>query len=191
MATEEKDKVTDTQQVEPENTTQEPENKAENQEKETIEIKEVPSETDVLKNEVAELKDKYIRLYSEFDNFRKRTSKEKIDLIKTANEDVIKAILPTLDDFERAMKSIGDDENVKAAKEGIEIIYNKLFKTIESKGLKAMVAVGEVFDVELHEAITQIPAPSEDMKGKIIDEVEKGYYLNDKVIRFAKVVTGA
>ncbi len=188
MAPEEKDKVTDTQSVDNENTNPETEPTAEKQEKqETGEV----SETDLLKNEVAELKDKYLRLYSEFDNFRKRTSKEKIDLSKTANEDVIKAILPTLDDFERALKSLGDDDSIKPAKDGMAIIYNKLFKTLEGKGLKAMNATGEVFDVELHEAITQIPAPSEDLKGKIIDEVEKGYFLNEKVIRFAKVVTGA
>lgn len=188
MAQEEKDKVIDNQEVENVNAPQEADNSTENQ---GTEEKQELSETDVLKNEVAELKDKYLRLYSEFDNFRKRTSKEKMDLTKTANEDVVKALLPTLDDFERAMKSIGDDENLKAAKEGIELVYHKLFKTLESKGLKAMVSVGAPFDVELHEAITQIPAPSEDMKGKIIDEVEKGYYLHDKVIRFAKVVTGA
>lgn len=188
MATEEKDKVTDTQQVENENSSQETENTAKNS---ANEVKEGLSETDTLKNEVAELKDKYLRLYSEFDNFRKRTSKEKIDLTKTANEEVLKAILPTLDDFERAFKAIGNDDNVKAAKEGIEIIYHKLYKTLEAKGLKAMSSIGEAFDPELHEAITQIPAPSEDLKGKIVDEVEKGYYLNDKVIRFAKVVTGA
>jgi molecular chaperone GrpE len=185
MASEEKDKVTDTQEVESENTTSKTENSSEN------EVKQELSETEVLTNEVAELKDKYLRLYSEFDNFRKRTSKEKMDLIKTGNEDMVKAILPTLDDFDRALKSIGDDESSKIAKEGMIIIHNKLLKSLESKGLKAMVTVGEVFDVELHEAITQIPAPSEDMKGKVIDEVEKGYYLHDKVIRFAKVVTGA
>jgi molecular chaperone GrpE len=188
MATDQKDKVTDTQPIENENTSPETENTAENkEEKLTVE----GSETDALKNEVAELKDKYLRLYSEFDNFRKRTSKERIDLIKTANEEVVKALLSTLDDFERALKALGDDESTKAAREGIEIIYHKLFKTLESKGLKAMVSLGAAFDVELHEAITQIPAPSEDMKGKVLDEIEKGYYLNDKVIRFAKVVTGA
>ena len=185
MASEEQDKVTDTQEVDKENTSSNTENAPEK------EVKHELSETEALTNEVSEMKDKYLRLYSEFDNFRKRTSKEKIDLIKTANEDVVKAILPTLDDFDRALKSIGDDENSKATKEGMIIIYNKLFKTLESKGLKAMVAIGQPFDVELHEAITQIPAPSEDMKGKVIDEVEKGYYLHDKVIRFAKVVTGA
>ena len=188
MTPEEKDKVSDTEQIDNKNLTPETENSIENKE---VEAKIELSETDLLKNEVSELKDKYLRLYSEFDNFRKRTSKEKIDLTKTASEELVKAVLPTLDDFERALKSIGDDESLNAAKEGMEIIYNKLVKTLESKGLKAMVAKGEVFDVELHEAITQIPAPSEELKGKNIDEVEKGYFLHDKVIRFAKVVTGA
>jgi molecular chaperone GrpE len=190
MVPEEKDKITDTQEAENDNATQKTEN-SENQVKEEKDIKQGLSETELLTNEVAELKDKYLRLYSEFDNFRKRTSKERIDLIKTANEEVVKAILPTLDDFERALKSLGNDESQKSAKEGMEIIHNKLLKSLESKGLKAMVTLGQVFDVELHEAITQIPAPSEDLKGKIIDEVERGYFLNDKVIRFAKVVTGA
>jgi molecular chaperone GrpE len=188
MTDPEKDKIEDTAQVENEQPTTG--NTEENTEKEPVSTVEA-SETDNLKMELGEMKEKYIRLYSEFDNFRKRTAKEKIDLAKTASEDVIKSLLSTLDDFERALKAFGDDEQVKLAKEGVEIIYNKLYKTLEAKGLKAMVSIGETFDVELHEAITQIPAPSEDMKGKIIDEVEKGYYLNDKVIRFAKVVTGA
>lgn len=191
MVSGEKDKVTDTQEVEKNATSEKNENPSENQEKGEKETKKELSETELLTNEVAELKDKYLRLYSEFDNFRKRTSKERIDLIKTANEEVVIAVLPILDDFERALKSIGDDENQKTAKEGMELIYNKLFKSLEAKGLKPMITIGQAFDVELHEAITQIPAPSEELKGKIIDEVEKGYFLNDKVIRFAKVVTGA
>jgi len=185
---EENEKVSDTQEVENNTPVNETEN---NDVKSEVESKEPMDASDALANEVAELKEKYLRLYSEFDNFRKRTTKEKLDLIKTANEEVIKALLPTLDDFERALKAIGDDEHLKSAKEGIEIVNNKLLKTLESKGLKAMVSIGENFDVELHEAITQIPAPSEELKGKVIDEVEKGYFLNEKVIRFAKVVTGA
>ncbi len=188
MTPEEKDEITDNQSLENENVTQEEESTPETSKEDT---KEALSETELLSNELAEMKDKYLRLYSEFDNFRKRTNKEKIDLIKTGNEDMVKAVLPTLDDFERALKSIGDNEQLKASREGIELIYSKLVKTLESKGLKPMKTIGELFDVELHEAITQIPAPSEDLKGKIIDEVEKGYFLHDKVIRFAKVVTGA
>lgn len=149
------------------------------------------SETDLLKQEVADLKDKYIRLYSDFENFRKRTAKEKLELLSNASEDVIKTILPVVDDLERALKSIGDAEENKATREGVELVYQKFKKLLEAKGLKVMEAIGTPFDVELHEAITQIPAPSEDLKGKVVDEIEKGYFLNDKVIRFAKVVIGA
>jgi molecular chaperone GrpE len=141
--------------------------------------------------ELTELKDKYIRLAAEFDNFRKRTLKEKTELVKTASEDVIKAILPILDDIDRAQAIFAASEDGKVEKEGIELIFNKLAKTISSKGLKPMEAKGQVFNPDLHESITQFPAPSEDLKGKVIDEVEKGYYLGDKVIRFAKVVVGA
>jgi len=151
----------------------------------------LPDEKELLKNEVAELKDKYLRLYSEFENFRRRTAKERIDLVKTANEDVLASLLPILDDFERGIKSMNEAKEVSALKEGINLIYNKLFRTLEAKGLKPMNAVGNEFNSELHEAITQIPAPSEEMKGKVVDEVEKGYYLNEKVIRFAKVVIGS
>ena len=185
---EENDKTPDKQEIENESSSTESLNDSSTEESTPTEP---ISEAETLTLEVAELKEKYLRLYSEFDNFRKRTSKEKIELIKTANEDVIKALLPTLDDFERATKAIGDDEQLKSAKEGMELIYHKLLKSLESKGLKAMVSLGQVFDVELHEAITQIPSPSEALKGKVVDEVEKGYFLNDKVIRFAKVVTGA
>lgn len=152
----------------------------------------LPDEKELLKNEVSELKDKYLRLYSEFENFRRRTAKERIDLVKTANEDVLASLLPILDDFERGIRSMNNEaKEVSALKEGINLIYNKLFRTLESKGLKPMNAVGNEFNSELHEAITQIPAPSDEMKGKVVDEVEKGYYLNDKVIRFAKVVIGS
>lgn len=144
-----------------------------------------------LQAELTELKDKYIRLAAEFDNFRKRTLKEKSELVKTASEDVIKAILPVLDDIERAQGIFASSEDGKVEKDGVELIFNKLTKTISSKGLKPMEAKGQPFDPDLHESITQFPAPSEDLKGKVIDEVEKGYYLGDKVIRFAKVVVGA
>ncbi|QHT72040.1 nucleotide exchange factor GrpE [Rhodocytophaga rosea] len=141
--------------------------------------------------ELAETKDKYMRLYADFENFRRRTSKEKLEYMKSASEDVIKAILPVLDDFERAQKSLVSQEGSDPAKEGIQLIYNKLYKTLEQKGLKPMESIGKSFDLELHESITQVPAPSEDLKGKIIDEVEKGYFLHDKVIRFAKVIIGS
>jgi molecular chaperone GrpE len=149
------------------------------------------STVDKLTAELAEAKDKYVRLYADFENFRRRTSKEKLEYMKSAGEDVIKAILPILDDFERAQKSLASQEGSDPAKEGIQLIYNKLYKTLEQKGLKPMESIGKPFDLELHESITQVPAPSQDLKGKIIDEVEKGYFLHDKVIRFAKVIIGS
>lgn len=142
-------------------------------------------------SEVAELKDKYLRLYADFENFRRRTAREKLDLISNANEGLLQALIPVVDDFERAMQSIEKTDDVDALKEGVSLIYNKLFKTLESKGLKPMVSKGEPFNADLHESVTQFPAPSDDLRGKVIDEVEKGYYLNDKVIRFAKVIVGS
>jgi len=139
---------------------------------------------------LAELNDRYLRLYSEFDNYRKRTNKEKIDLIATASAGVLKELITTLDDFERAIANNETVEDLTTVKEGFHIIYNKFKTTLENKGLKAMSAKGESFDSELHEAIANIPAPSEDLVGKIVDDVEKGYYLHDKVIRYAKVVVG-
>ncbi len=143
------------------------------------------------KTEIAELKDKYLRLYADFENFRRRTSKEKLDLFSNANAEMIQVVLPIVDDFERAKHSFDTSSDIEAIKEGIDLIYIKLFKTLESKGLRPMDSKGETFDPEIHESIAQFPAPSEDLKGKVIDEVEKGYFLNDKVIRYAKVVVGA
>lgn len=138
-----------------------------------------------------EINDKYLRLYSEFDNFRKRTQKEKLELYKTAGEDIILALLPVLDDFERAEKAMQEEREINNIKEGINLIHHKLINTLENKGLKPMdSSVGNDFDLEKQEAITRIPAPSADMKGKVIDEVERGYTLNEKVIRFSKVVIG-
>lgn len=139
---------------------------------------------------IAELNDKYLRLYSEFDNYRKRTIKEKADIIRTAGEDVFKAIIPTIDDFERAIKANENVTEVEPIKEGVALIYHKLKLACTQKGLEPIESIGKPFDVDLMESITNIPAPSEDMKGKVIDEVEKGYKLGDKVIRFAKVVVG-
>lgn len=138
--------------------------------------------------ELGEAKDKYLRLYSEFENFRRRTSKEKLELISTATKDLMSDVLPVMDDFERAMQST---EDAKAFLEGIKLIHTKLNKSLENKGLKKMeVAKGDDFDEENHEAITQIPA-GEEMEGKVVDVVEPGYLLGEKVIRFAKVVVGA
>ena len=141
--------------------------------------------------ELSELKDKYLRLYSEFDNYKRRTSKERLDLLKTANQEMVVALLPVLDDFERARQSMATAQDVEAVKAGVDLIFNKLNAIMQQKGLKPMEAVGQPFDAELHEAITQIPVPDETQKGQVIDQVEKGYYLNDKVIRFAKVIIGA
>jgi molecular chaperone GrpE len=149
------------------------------------------STTDRLTAELAESKEKYLRLYADFENLRRRTAKEKLDYIKSANEEVIRVILPVIDDFERAQKSSASVEDASVVKEGMQLIYNKLYKTLEQKGLKPMESVGKSFDPDMHESITQIPAPSEDLKGKVIDEVEKGYFLNDKVLRFAKVIIGS
>ncbi|MFN8416766.1 MAG: nucleotide exchange factor GrpE [Cytophagaceae bacterium] len=143
------------------------------------------------KMEAADWKDKYVRLYAEFENFRKRSMKEKSDLILTAGEDIIKNLLPVVDDFERALNNIPVTEENKALREGVDLIYQKYLRTLQQKGLKEMQAQGEVFNPDVHEAITQIPAPSEDLKGKVVDVVEKGYYMGDKVVRYAKVVIGA
>lgn len=144
-----------------------------------------------LQKKVEELNDKYLRLFSEFDNYRKRTLKERIDLSRTASEEVIVSLLTVLDDFERAQKAFETTDNIDVLKEGLQLIYTKFRNILTQKGLKEMNASGEVFDTDFHEAITQIPAPSEDMKNKVLDEVEKGYLLNDKVIRYAKVVIGS
>lgn len=143
-----------------------------------------------LNAKVEELNDKYIRLYSEFDNYRKRTQKEKIELHKTAGEDIFKVLLPVLDDFERAMNAVNEAKDIAAVKEGVELIFNKLKNGLQQKGLAAMESKGQAFDADIHEAITNIPAPSEDLKGKVVEELEKGYSLNGKVIRFAKVIVG-
>jgi molecular chaperone GrpE len=138
-----------------------------------------------------EINDKYLRLYSDFENFRKRTQKEKIDLYKTAGEDIISAIIPIIDDFERAQKAMEESNDVKGVKDGIKLIHNKLVSVLKQKGLEEIKsAINKDFDIEFHEAITQIPAPNKKLVGKVIDEVEKGYQLNGKVIRFTKVVVG-
>ncbi len=143
-----------------------------------------------LKDELAEAKDKYVRLYAEFDNFRRRSSKEKLEMIQSANEQLLKSLLPVSDDFERAEKAFKDRNDKEA--EGFFLIQNKFNKTLEQYGVKSMEALKEsAFNPDLHEAITQVPAPDEKLKGKIMDVVEKGYLLNDKVIRFAKVVVGS
>jgi molecular chaperone GrpE len=144
-----------------------------------------------LKDELQREKEKFLRLFAEFENYKKRTSRERIELFSTASEDVMKTLLPILDDFERALTHIEEDKEAEELRKGVLLIYQKLINTLEQKGLKPVkVEKGDPFNADNHEAITQIPAPSEEMKGKIIDIVEKGYKLGDKIIRFPKVVIG-
>ncbi len=145
---------------------------------------------DELEVNLAELNDKYLRLFSEFDNYRKRTNKERLDLLNTASEGIISDLLPVIDDFERGIKAMKENDALESSVEGMTLIYNKLFGTLTKKGLKPMKSIGETFDTDFHEAITNIPAPSKDLNGKVVDETEKGYLLNGKVIRFARVVVG-
>ena len=140
--------------------------------------------------ELDEQKDKYLRLFAEFDNYKRRNAKERIELIQTAGKEVIKDLLDVLDDCDRAEKQLQTSEDITQIREGIQLVFNKLRNTMQSKGLKVMESIQQDFDVEKHEAITEIPAPNDELKGKVIDEVQKGYYLNDKIIRFAKVVIG-
>jgi molecular chaperone GrpE len=152
---------------------------------------EVVSAEDKLKEELAQANDKYLRLYAEFDNFRRRTTKERTEARETEGKELLVALLPVLDDFERAQRSMENAVDVAPVKEGVTLIQNKLKNILSQKGLKEMTSIGEPFDADLHEAITNIPAPTDDLKGKVIDEMEKGYYLKDRVIRFAKVIVGA
>lgn len=149
------------------------------------------SAEDKLKAEATEWNNKYLRLYAEFDNFKRRTSKERLELLQIAGKDVISDLLTVLDDFERAQKSIETATDILAVKEGVSLVQHKLKSILTQKGLKEMESKGKEFDADLHEGITSIPAPSPDLKGKVLDELEKGYLLNDKVIRFAKVIIGA
>ena len=143
-----------------------------------------------LKKQVEELKDKYLRLVAEFDNFKKRTLKEKVELLHTAAEDTMLALLPVLDDFDRAKKNAEDENSTEQFSEGVHLVYQKLYNALKQKGLEPMDSTGQPFDPELHEAVTEIPAPSEELKGKVVDTIEKGYKLKDKIIRHAKVVVG-
>ncbi|MBT8220734.1 MAG: nucleotide exchange factor GrpE [Bacteroidia bacterium] len=143
-----------------------------------------------LKDKCDELQDKYLRLFAEFDNYKKRTMKEKIDLMATAARDTVHALLPVLDDFDRAKINAEGKDSKEHFSEGVSLVYQKLYNTLNQRGLEPMVSTGEVFDPEFHEAITEIPAPAEDMKGKVVDTIEKGYKLKDTIIRHAKVVVG-
>ena len=153
-------------------------------------IEELEKKVAELENQVAKDKDDYIRLMAEFDNYRRRTSQEKLELVSMASTDTIKGLLPVLDDCERALQILKKSNDSDAAKEGTELIYNKLMSYLKSKGLAVIEAMGQPFDTDLHEAVAQFPVPEEEKKGKVFDVVQTGYTLNGKVIRFAKVVVG-
>lgn len=144
----------------------------------------------ILEESYNELNDKYLRLSAEYDNYRKRTLKERMDLIKSAAEDTLINFLPIMDNIDRAKKSVDDAKDIEAIKEGINLIYKHIFDFLTERGIKEIEATGKTFDTDLHEALTKIPAPSKNMKGKVVDVIEKGYKLKDKVLRFAKVVVG-
>jgi molecular chaperone GrpE len=149
-----------------------------------------PKKEPTAEEKLAELQDRYLRLSAEYDNFRKRTLKEKIDLQKSANENLLEAILPVADDFDRAMQSVDEAKDIKAVKEGMKLISGKFKGFLNQQGVKEIDALNKEFDTDLHEAITKIPAPSKKLKGKVVDVIQQGYYLNDKVLRFSKVVIG-
>lgn len=166
-------------------------NEAENSLETTPEVEEAPlSELDQLKADLADQKDKYLRLMAEFENFRRRTAKERLDLIQTAGKDVIVSMLEVMDDCDRAEKQLNSADDISVQKEGIQLVFNKVRSTLQSKGVIAMESLHKDFNVELHEAITEIPVTDNKQKGKVVDEITKGYFLNDKIIRFAKVVVG-
>jgi molecular chaperone GrpE len=170
---------------------QEPISDTENGAQTAPETEEAPlSELDQLKVDLADQKDKYLRLMAEFENFKRRTAKERMDLIQTAGKDVIVSLLDVMDDCDRAEKQLNGSDDIAVQKEGIQLVFNKIRTTLQARGLKAMECIDQPFNVELHEAITEVPVPNASKKGKVIDEVTKGYYLNDKIIRFAKVVVG-
>ena len=150
----------------------------------------IKDELEVLSQKCAELNDKNLRLMAEFDNYRKRTLKERVDLLKTAGEKVLVDMLPLVDDFERGLKAMETSEDVQSVKDGVDLIYSKFISFLLQNGVKPIPTENEIFDTQFHEAITTFPAPSEDLKGKIIDCVAKGYTMNEKVIRFSKVIVG-
>ncbi len=147
-------------------------------------------ELENLQKELQEQKEKYIRLYADFDNFKRRSAKERVELIQTAGREVIQSMLEVMDDCDRAEKQMQKSDDLQQIREGIQLVFTKFRNTLQSKGLKEMKSIGEEFNPDVHEAITEIPVPDENMKGKVVDEVEKGYMLNDKIIRFSKVVVG-
>jgi molecular chaperone GrpE len=166
-------------------------NEAENTPETPAEEQAAPlSETNQLMADLAEQKDKYLRLMAEFENFRRRTAKERLELIQTAGKDIIVAMLEVMDDCDRAEKQLNSSDDIALQREGIQLVFNKVRSTLQAKGVTAMDSIDKDFNVELHEAITEVPVTDEAKKGKVVDEITKGYLLNDKIIRFAKVVVG-
>lgn len=192
--TEDKAKVNEQQENEtPDMTTAQEESasgKKETKKEKAHKKSKVEEQLEKAEGEILDLKDKHIRLQAEFDNYRKRTLKERMELLKTASESLLVGILPVIDDFDRAVQTLNAIDDESPAKEGVKLIYNKFQEFLKQNGVKEIEAKDQVFDTDLHEAITTFPAPTEDLKGKIIDVVQKGYYLNDKVIRHSKVVIG-
>ena len=178
--------------TEEQNTIENPENEAVNNDNAGADNQQVtePSEIETLKAQVQEANDKFLRLYAEFDNYKRRTMQERALLLQTAGKDVMLALLPVIDNFERAQKAADSTSDLEAYKEGVKLIHHQFSSILDARGLKAIDSIGGDFNVDLHEAITNIPAPSEELKGKVIDETEKGYTLNGHVIRFAKVIVG-
>ena len=160
------------------------------EEEQLAENAELQNELDAARAEIEKEKKEYLFLMADFDNYRKRVAREKADLIKNASERVLADLLPIVDDFERGLAASKNSEDAEATRKGMEIIYNKLVKFLESKGVKAMESTGADFNPDFHEAIATIPAPSDDLKGKVVDTTQKGYMLNDKVLRYAKVAVG-
>ncbi len=175
-----------------ETTSEHTENQSQSQNVETSEetISIENDELSLIKKEAQEFKDKYLRLFAEFDNFKKRSAKERLELFKTAGQEIIRELLPILDDFHRADKAYENDSNAESYANGVKLIHDKLYKTLQNKGLKKIESIGQEFNIEQHEAIAEIPATSDELKGKVIDEAESGFTLNDVIIRYAKVVVG-
>lgn len=184
-----KDTVDSTEETTEQEATAEKEAEVETEESPKAEVPK-KTEEEIQAEKLAEINDKYVRLSAEFDNYRRRTLKEKMELTKTAGESLLLALLPVVDDFDRALAHIDEAKDIDALKEGIKLIYDKFNDYISQQGMKEIEAKEKEFDTDVHEAVTKIPAPTEEMKGKVIDCIEKGYTLHDKVIRFSKVVVG-
>jgi molecular chaperone GrpE len=189
-ADKQQDKKTDLEENVEKDLSREETGPLETEEETEAEEEQEPAKEPTAEEKLADLQDRYLRLSAEYDNFRKRTLKEKIELQKSANENLLQALLPVADDFDRAMQSVDEAKDIQAVKEGMTLILGKFIGFLNQQGVKEIEAVHKDFDTDLHEAITKIPAPTKKLKGKVVDVVQKGYYLNDKVLRFSKVVIG-